>query len=90
MVNHAPSSMSDNESELTNRCQRSLDDGTEKDPMEKLRILCLARGPTGIIDLGRALRIMDTDDNQQLSNSEFIKSLKDSEMFKEADKLFKE
>lgn len=92
MANRPVSSMSRSETELINKCQRALDDGTEKDPIEKLRLLCLARGATGIIGLGRAFRIMDDDDDQALSHEEFVKGLHDTGMHssdEEADELFK-
>lgn len=92
MANRPTSSMSRSESELINKCQRALDDGTEKDPIEKLRLTCLARGATGIIGLGRAFRIMDDDNNKQLSFEEFLKGLHDTGMYtsdEDADELFK-
>lgn len=52
MANRPVSAMSRSESELIHKSQRSLDDGTDKEPIQKLRLLCLARGATGIIGLG--------------------------------------
>lgn len=92
MVNRPASAMSRNESELINKCQRALDDGTIKDSIEKLRLLCLARGAYGIVELGRAFRRMDDDGNKNLSLEEFIKGIGDSGMDindEEAEEIFK-
>lgn len=72
--------MSRSESELIHKSQRALDDGTDKEPIDKLRLLCLARGASGIIGLGRAFRRMDDDGSTALSLEEFTKGLADSGM----------
>lgn len=83
--------MSRSESELISKCQRTLDNGTQKEPIEKLRLLCLARGASGIVGLGRAFRRMDDDGNKALSLEEFCKGLHDSGMDcsnEEAEQMF--
>lgn len=41
------------EADLITKCNRELSNGLEKDPVERLRLLCLSRGATGIIGLSR-------------------------------------
>lgn len=53
MSQRPTSSISRGESELMNKSRRALDDGKHKNPIEKLRLLCLSRGASGIYGLGR-------------------------------------
>lgn len=92
MAHHPASSKSRGQSELINKCQRSLDDETVKKTIDKLRLLCLARGVHGIVGLGRTFRRMDDDGNKQLSLEEFTKGLHDTvweATEEEAEELFK-
>ena len=41
------------EEELKNKCARELQGDTVKDPIEKLRLKCLARGANGIKGISR-------------------------------------
>uniref|UniRef100_A0A1B0B310 EF-hand domain-containing protein n=1 Tax=Glossina palpalis gambiensis TaxID=67801 RepID=A0A1B0B310_9MUSC len=65
------------EAKLINKSQRELEDGTEKDPLTKLRLLCLTRGARGIVGLGRVFRIMDDDGSKTLSVEEFSDGIKE-------------
>uniref|UniRef100_A0A8C1X2U3 Calcyphosine-like b n=1 Tax=Cyprinus carpio TaxID=7962 RepID=A0A8C1X2U3_CYPCA len=47
------------------------------DPIEHLRLQCLARGSSGIKGLGRTFRIMDDDNSRTLDMKEFLKGLSD-------------
>ncbi|XP_058614224.1 calcyphosine-like b isoform X4 [Onychostoma macrolepis] len=64
-----------------------------EDPIERLRLQCLARGSAGIKGLGRTFRIMDDDNSRTLDMKEFLKGLSDYGVLiekEEAMKLFQQ
>jgi len=50
---------------------------TATDPVERLRLKCLARGANGIKGLGRTFKIMDDDESRSLDRKEFRKGIHD-------------
>ncbi|NWV98463.1 CAPSL protein, partial [Machaerirhynchus nigripectus] len=47
------------------------------DPLERLRLQCLAKGSAGIKGLGRAFRIIDADNSRTLDFKKFLRGLQD-------------
>nr|NP_788664.2 uncharacterized protein Dmel_CG10126, isoform B [Drosophila melanogaster]AAO41493.2 uncharacterized protein Dmel_CG10126, isoform B [Drosophila melanogaster]ACT88132.1 GH08978p [Drosophila melanogaster] len=66
------------EANMASQALRELTDGEDKDPITKLRLLCLSRGATGILGLGRAFRAMDDDGSKALNEEEFITGIRDT------------
>ncbi|XP_073951692.1 calcyphosin-like protein isoform X2 [Choristoneura fumiferana] len=87
---HRPQSATSRvEEELMQKSARALSGAT--DPLEKLRLLCLSRGASGIMGLGRIFRRMDDDGSKQLNKEEFFTGIKDTGLEisdQDAEKLF--
>jgi len=73
-------SMSRLESDMCTKNQRDLQAGTEADPVDRLRQLCLSQGLTGILALGRLFRRMDNNGKKQLNEKEFLEGLRKTGM----------
>nr|QNL34489.1 calcyphosin-like protein [Galeruca daurica] len=77
-MHHNQSATFRQETELATKSMRELQSlGSSGDTVERLRLLCLSRGATGILGLGRLFRIMDDDGNKNLNQEEFVKGLKE-------------
>ncbi|VDO08926.1 unnamed protein product [Rodentolepis nana] len=50
---------------------------SSKDPLERLRLACLARGGSGILGFGRQFRIIDDNGDKKLDMREFAKGCQD-------------
>ncbi|KAI8115249.1 Calcyphosin-like protein [Lucilia cuprina] len=66
------------EATLINNSKRELANGVDKEPIYKLRLMCFAKGATGILGLAKTFRKMDTNSNNSLSLTEFVEGIKQS------------
>lgn len=73
MFNRPVSATTRQETEMINRSIRAINNVT--DPIEKLRLLCLSRGASGIIGLSRTFKLLDNDGNKQLNKEELTEGL---------------
>lgn len=78
-MNRPKTSMSRKESEMAEKSLRELK-VSGKDPLERLRLMCLSRGASGILGLSRMFRRLDDDGNRQLSLEEFFNGLQEGGM----------
>nr|CAI5820144.1 unnamed protein product [Callosobruchus analis] len=74
------SATSRQEAEMASKSLRQLQSGQELEPIERLRLMCLSRGATGILGLGRMFRRMDEDGSKNLNFEEFSTGMKESGM----------
>ncbi|CAH1105583.1 unnamed protein product [Psylliodes chrysocephalus] len=76
-TNRSESPTSRQESEMVTKNLKELHAaGNVGDPIERIRLLCLSKGASGILHLGRTLRLMDNHGSRNLSRTEFLSGLK--------------
>lgn len=63
--------------ELAMKAKKQLASGSAADSLEKLRLICLSRGASGIKGIGRQFRIIDDDGSRSLDKREFYKGCTD-------------
>ncbi|XP_063279796.1 calcyphosin-like protein isoform X2 [Prinia subflava] len=76
--------------EMAINAKRSLSKTT--DPLERLRLQCLAKGSAGIKGLGRVFQIIDSNNSRTLDFNEFLRGLRQYAVMinkEEAQELFR-
>ncbi|NXI84796.1 CAPSL protein, partial [Rhipidura dahli] len=76
--------------DMAMQARRNLSKTT--DPLERLRLQCLAKGSAGIKGLGRVFKIIDANKSRTLDFNEFLKGLHDYSVMinkEEAQELFR-
>ncbi|XP_039254914.1 calcyphosin-like protein [Styela clava] len=73
------------DNEMAKKANHRLQSAT--DPIERLRLQCLARGSSGIKGLGRIFKIIDDDHNRRIDIKEFKKGMRDYGVDLEKDEI---
>lgn len=77
MDNH-PCHMSHNESVMINNSMQLLNSNKIEDPVELLRHLCLARGFSGFLNLGRCFRDKYGNGENDINFNQFTKAMQNT------------
>ncbi|XP_045131261.1 crustacean calcium-binding protein 23-like [Portunus trituberculatus] len=73
MANRPRTASTRNEEDMMANAKRKL--AQANDPVEKLRLMCLSRGVSGIMGMGKVFRRMDDDGSHNLNMEEFSKGI---------------
>ncbi|KAK4291257.1 hypothetical protein Pmani_035909 [Petrolisthes manimaculis] len=90
MANRPRTASTRNEEDMMATARRKI--SQTKDPVEKLRLLCLSRGAAGIMGMGKVFRRMDDDGSHSLNMEEFSKGIRETGLKlneEETEQLFK-
>lgn len=63
---------------MIQKCKRLADSGEIEDPIDVLRNLCLARGYSGFLGLGRHFREISSSYDDKLNLNQFTRALHDA------------
>ncbi|XP_074594261.1 calcyphosin-like protein isoform X2 [Brevipalpus obovatus] len=70
-----PSAQTCNEQRMSDQANRLLQ--TAREPIHRIRLACLARGATGILEFGRVFRRFDNDASGSLKMDEFTQGVQE-------------